>query len=260
MAHMRLIQQFRSDHSDLFPAHTPNRPEEEFLDQCAVIFQCTACGSVFHFKDAVSHGAECAQSSPTSWSIGYLAPAQHNTVAIVLSLLEVLELPQDTTMSSATEVLDGVRFVCLCGDPRYGGNFDFQGLVSIPSFVVIPKAESVLCEKLDHVLSENQEYEEIKSKILGKRRSRTTSTSASSDVQLINDHDRYALATKILRIDREELGYGDAAVASPTRTQRIPTRRKWDHCDICLQLTGTKFYFGGSLEFKRYHLDAKWVE
>ena len=110
--------------------------------------------------------------------------------------------------------------------------------------------------KLNHVIFENQEYEEIKSKVLGKTRSRKTHNSTLSDVQFINDHDPHVLTSKILRIDREQLGYDETGGFS-TQLQRVPTRRKWDHCEICLQLTGTKVYFGGNLEFKRYHLSAK---
>jgi len=112
--------------------------------------------------------------------------------------------------------------------------------------------------KLNHVISENQEYEEIKSKILGKTRSNTTYHSlALSDARLINDHDSYALTSKIVRIDHEELGYAEAVGGFSTQSQRVPTRKKWDHCEICLQLTGTKIYFGSDMEFKPYHLSAK---
>ena len=61
---------------------------------------------------------------------------------LVLSLLEVLELPKDVTTNSATETLKDVRFVCLCGDPRYEGHFDFEGLVGTFSSVVKSAAES----------------------------------------------------------------------------------------------------------------------
>ena len=113
--------------------------------------------------------------------------------------------------------------------------------------------------KLNHVIFENQEHEEIKSKVLGRTRSCATHHSALSNTQLINDHDPHALASKIVRIDREQLGYDEALGGFPGQSHRVPTRRKWDHCNICLQLTGTKVYFGGSAEFKRYHLSAKWV-
>ena len=111
--------------------------------------------------------------------------------------------------------------------------------------------------KLSHFISENQEHEEIKSKILGKTRSRTTQHQNLSDARLINDHDISALASKIVRVDREQPGNDEPGGGLPTQLQHIPTRRKWDHCDICLQLTGTKVYFGGSAELKQYHLVAK---
>jgi len=111
--------------------------------------------------------------------------------------------------------------------------------------------------KLSHVIFENQEYEEIKSKVLGKTRSRKTHNSALLDAQLINDHDARALASKILPTDREQLGHDETVEGVSAHSQRIPTRRKWDHCQFCLQLTGTKVYFGGNPEFKRYHLNAK---
>ena len=83
--------------------------------------------------------------------------------------------------------------------------------------------------------------------------------SAPLDARLINDHDPDALASKIVRIDREQLGDNELLGGPPAHPRHVPTRRKWDHCDICLQLTGTKVYFGGSAEFKQYHLAAKWV-
>ena len=115
--------------------------------------------------------------------------------------------------------------------------------------------------KLDHVISENQEHEEIKSKVLGKTRSRTSRRAVLSDAQLVllNDHNPDALASKIVRIGREQLGDDGLVGGSTGQSQRIPTRKKWDHCDVCLQLTGTKVYFGGSADFKRYHLTTKWV-
>ncbi|KAF9644276.1 hypothetical protein BDM02DRAFT_3190748 [Thelephora ganbajun] len=225
-------------HADLFPADTPNRPAAEFLEQYAAVLQCKACGSMYNFKDARSHGTECAQSSPNSWSIEFSTPAEHDIIALVLRLLEVLELPQNSTLSSAIEALEDVRFLCLCGDPRYEGHFDFQGL-------------------LNHVISENQEYEEIKSKVLGKTWSRTTHNSAPLDTQLINDHNTYSLKSKIVRIDREQLVHGEEVGNFPTQTQRVPSRRKWDYCEVRLQLTGTEVCFGGNLGFKRYHLGAK---
>ena len=109
----RLIQRFRSEHADIFPADLPTRPAAEFLDQWAIIFQCTVCGSAYHFKDAGAHGAECPRSSPSSWSIESSTPAKHSIVALVLSLLELLGLPQDITLSSATETIGGARFVSL---------------------------------------------------------------------------------------------------------------------------------------------------
>lgn len=111
--------------------------------------------------------------------------------------------------------------------------------------------------KLSHVIFENQEYEEIKSKVLGKTRSRKTHNSALPGAQLINDHDPRTLTSKILPTDREQLRQDEIVEGVSTQLQRIPTRRKWDHCQICLQLTGTKVYFGGNPEFKRYHLNAK---
>ena len=68
-------------------------------------------------------------------------PAQHSIVAIVLSLLEILELPRDATLSSATEALEGVCFACLCGDPRYEVNFDFRGIVGTFGLMESPTAE-----------------------------------------------------------------------------------------------------------------------
>ena len=140
----RLIERFRSEHADLFPPEASNRPAAEFLDQCAVIFQCTACESVYHFKDAESHGTECTRSPPSPRSIESSTPAKHSIVILVLSLLEVLELPQDVTFTSATEALKDVRFVCLCGDPRYEGHFDFKGLVGTLCFVTTSATELVL--------------------------------------------------------------------------------------------------------------------
>jgi len=233
----RLIQRFRSEHADFIPVEILNLSKAEFLDQCVVVFQCTACGSAFHFKDAESHGTECTRSSPNPWSIESSTPARHSIIEIASCLLEILKLPLGATLSSATEALKDVPFACLCGDPRYEGNFDFQGI-------------------LDHVIFENQEHEEIKSKILGKTRSSVADKPALFDTRLINDHNSYALKSNIVRIDREG-GYGDMVRGFATQPQRIPTRRKWDHCNICLQLTGTKVYFGGNPEFKRYHLSAR---
>jgi len=105
-AHKHLAQRFRSEHADLFPADTPDRPATEFLHKCAVLFQCITCGSVYHFKDSIFHRTECPLSSPGSWSIeSSSTPAKHNIVALILSLLEVPELPQTATLSSATEAL-----------------------------------------------------------------------------------------------------------------------------------------------------------
>jgi len=143
-ARKHLLRRFRSEHPDLFPTDIPDRPATEFLDQCAVLFQCSACGSVYHFKDSAFHGTECPLSSPGSWSIESFAPAKHNIVALALSLLEVLKLPQATTLSSATEGLRDIRFICLCGDPRYEGHFDFTGLVGAFSLIETLAAELLL--------------------------------------------------------------------------------------------------------------------
>jgi hypothetical protein len=142
--HNYLIQQFRNEHSNLFPAETPNHPKAKFHDQCAVIFQCTVCRSVFHLKDAGSHGAECPRSSRNSRSIESSVPAQRSIVATVLSLLKIIKLPHDATLSFATEALKDARFACLCGDPRYEGNFDFQGIVGTFNLIAtLPTAELV---------------------------------------------------------------------------------------------------------------------
>jgi len=90
------------------------------------------------------HQTECPLSSPGSWSIESSTPAKRKIVALILSLLEVLELPQTATLSPATEALRDIRFICLCGDPRYEGHFDFQGLVGTFRFVAAPAADSVL--------------------------------------------------------------------------------------------------------------------
>lgn len=141
--HTHLIERFHSEHADLFPTDIQNRPATEFPDQCAAVFQCTACGSVYHFKDAVSHRARCLRPSPSSRPTEPSIPAKHSIVVLVLSLLEVLDLPRDTTLTSATEALKDVRFVCLCGDPRYENHFDFQGLVSTPGLAATLVAELV---------------------------------------------------------------------------------------------------------------------
>ena len=252
-----LIQQFRSEHADLFPTGLPARPEAEFLDQCAVIFQCTACGNVFYFQDAGSHRAECVRSSRNSWSIETdSTPAQPGIAMAVLGLLKVIGLPQDATLSSATEALGDVRFACLCGDPRYQSNFDFQGLVGTSTSRRHLRL-SWFYTKLDHVISENQEYEGIKSKIVGKTRQHTAIDPALWNSQLINDHGPYELTFKIVRIDRGEPGYDDVVGEPPVQQLRVPAKRRWDHCDVCLRLTGTRVYFGGNPEFKRYHLSAR---
>ena len=113
--------------------------------------------------------------------------------------------------------------------------------------------------ELDHVVSENQEYEEIESKILGKSRSSTRNMPALSDAQLIDSHGPYALTPKIARVDREEPGYDHVVGGISTQPQRVPTRR-WDHCNVCLRLTGTKVYLGGSPDFKRFHLNLMCVK
>ena len=77
-------------------------------------------------------------------SIEPFTPAKHSIVVLVLSLLEVLELPLDVSFTSATEALKDVRFVCLCGDPRYEGHFDFKGLVGTFRFVTTSATELVL--------------------------------------------------------------------------------------------------------------------
>jgi len=141
--HTHLIERFHSEHADLFPTDIQNCPATEFLDRCAVVFECTACGSVYHFKDAGSHRVRCLRFSPSSWPTEPSVPAKHNIVKLVLSLLEVLELPRDTTLTSAAEALKDIRFVCLCGDPRYEGHFDFQGLVSTPGLAATLAAELV---------------------------------------------------------------------------------------------------------------------
>lgn len=110
--------------------------------------------------------------------------------------------------------------------------------------------------KLDHVISENWEHEEIKSQVLGKTRSRTAYPSVTPSAHLVNDHDASVLASKIVRISRGQPGYDESAGEFPRRLQRVPMKRKWDSRDACLGLTGTKIYFGGSAEFKRYHLSA----
>ena len=138
-----LIEQFRSEHANLFPADFQNCPMSEFLDRCAVIFQCAACGSAYHLKDAESHGVECPRSSLSSWSIESSIPAKHNTIVIVLNLLKILELSQDLTMTSATEMLKNIRFVCLCGDPRYESQFDLRGLVGASNLIVESTAELI---------------------------------------------------------------------------------------------------------------------
>lgn len=142
--HKRLIERFHSEHADLFPADIQNRPAAEFLDQFTVLFRCTACESVYHFKDVGPHGTKCLRSSPSSRSSESSVPAKHNTIVLVRNLLEVLELPQDLTLTSAAEALKDIRFLCLCGDPRYEGHFDFQGLVGASSLAVTSTAELVL--------------------------------------------------------------------------------------------------------------------
>ena len=52
-----------------------------------------------------------------------------------------------------------------------------------------------------------------------------------------------------MRIGRNEPGYDD--VIRGSSAQRVPARRKWDHCDICLRLTGTQVRLGGNAEYKR---------
>ena len=142
--HKHLARRFRSEHPDLILTDTRSRPAAEFLDQCAIVFQCTACGTLFHFGDSESHRTGCPRSSPGLWSFESSAPANHKIVALVLRLLEVLGLPQDITLDSATETLKDVQFLCLCGDPRYTGHFDFQKLVGIPNIAMISAAEIVL--------------------------------------------------------------------------------------------------------------------
>lgn len=137
----RLIERFCSEHANLFRADIQNCPTSEFLDRCAIVFQCVACGSVYHFKDAGSHGVECPRSSLNSWSIESSIPANHSIIVLVLNLLKILELSQDLTMTSATETLKDIRLVCLCGDPRYEGCFDFQGLVGTSDLMVTSTAD-----------------------------------------------------------------------------------------------------------------------
>ena len=99
---------------------------------------------MFHFKEAGPHGAECPQVSPSSWSIESSTVVKHDTIVLMLDLLEVLGLPQDATLSSATEAFKEVQFVCLCGDPRYEGHFDFEGLVSTSNLTATAAAKLVI--------------------------------------------------------------------------------------------------------------------
>jgi hypothetical protein len=66
-------------------------------------------------------------------------------------LLDVLKLLQDATVSFATEELREITFVCLFGNPRFEGNFDFQGIMyyfrlTVPGIVTPPtyRADSVI--------------------------------------------------------------------------------------------------------------------
>jgi hypothetical protein len=156
----RLAERFHSEHANIFPADIQNCPNSEFLDRCAVVFQCAARGSVYHLKDAESHGVECPRSSLSPWTIESSIPAKRNTIALVLNLLKILELSQDLTMTSATETLKDVRFVCLCGDPRYESRLDFQvgtsNLTVTLTAALIPSSSTTSFPKIRSMMESSQ--------------------------------------------------------------------------------------------------------
>ncbi|KAF9781518.1 hypothetical protein BJ322DRAFT_1220382 [Thelephora terrestris] len=230
-----MADSFRSTHRGLLSPNTSGVPDRELLEKVVTMFGCKSCKAVFDYKSHSKHGKECLKTIRAR-AVGSKGsePAGKYAVTLAVRLLRLLELPEDSTRALVEETFRETKFVCLCGNPKFRKQVGFF-------------------ELLQHLISENDAYEELDSKVQRGLKG-PDEQSICCKVPLINDHDPSILPSLIRRLDP-----GQPRWKFETRSANGhgPSKPRQAYCDLCFQVTGVRKFLGNDKEFMSYHMEAK---
>ena len=258
LTYSAMANSFRSVHQELLSQNTSTISDHEFLEKVVTMFGCKSCKAVYDYTAYAKHEKECAKAIRAR-SLGSRGsgPAERHAVVLALHLLQLLGLPEDSTRALVEQTFHGTKFVCLCGNPKFRKQVGFFELVRpIPTSVrLVSQANCSFLLKLQHLISENEAYEEVKHQIqMGGGRAGSAKGVLGDDLPWINDHDPSLLPSLIRRVDP-----GQPRWVFETRyaNGRGSTKPHQAHCDLCFRLTGVRKFLGGDKEYIAYHMEAK---
>ncbi|KAF9783124.1 hypothetical protein BJ322DRAFT_137033 [Thelephora terrestris] len=230
-----MADSFRSTHRGPLSPNKSGLPDRELLEKVVAMFVCKSCKAIFDYKSHAKHGKECFKAIRAR-AVGSKGsePAEKYAVTLAVRLLRLLELPEDSTRTLVEETFRETKFVCLCGNPKL-------------------KKQVGFFELLQHLVSENEAYEELDSKAqLGPKG--PGDESLRCKVPLINDHDPSVLPSLIRRVDP---GQPRWKLETRFANGHGPSKPRQAYCDLCFRLTGVRKFLGNDKESMSYHMEAK---
>jgi len=125
-----MANSFRSVHCGLLPPSVSGAPDRELLEMVVTMFGCKACKFLYDYKSHSKHGKECSRAiRARSFGSGCSGPAEKHAIVVVLHLLKLVGLPEDSTRALVGRTFDETKFVCLCGNPKFRKQVGFFELV-----------------------------------------------------------------------------------------------------------------------------------
>ncbi|KAF9646712.1 hypothetical protein BDM02DRAFT_3188609 [Thelephora ganbajun] len=232
-----MANSFRSVHQGLLPPNISDVSDREFLEKVVTMFTCKSCKAVYDFKTHSQHGKECLKAiQARSFGSKGSRPAEKHAIVLAVRLLQLLGLPDDSTRALVEQTFGETKFVCLCGNPKFRKQVGFF-------------------ELLQHLISENEAYEEVKCQVqIGVQRLNPDGETFSCDVPLINDHDPSLLPSLVRRVDP---GQPQWKFETKSVDGRGPTKPYRMYCELCFHLAGVRKVLGDDKEYMAYHMEAK---
>lgn len=133
-----MADSFRSAHQGILSPDTSAASDCDFLEKFVTMFACKSCRAVYDYKTHANHGAECVKAiRARSLGSKHSGPVGRHAVVLALRLLQLFDLPEDSTRALVEEMFCETKFVCLCGNPKFRKHVGFFELVRLfPTLVL----------------------------------------------------------------------------------------------------------------------------
>jgi hypothetical protein len=135
----KIANYFRSTLQGSLPPSISGTSDRELLEKVVTLFECVSCKAVYDYKTHSRHEKDCLKAIQARFlGLQPSRPVSTHAVILVIHLLQLLGLPEDSTRTLVEQTFCETYFVCLCGNPKFRKQVGFFALVRLIPALVQP--------------------------------------------------------------------------------------------------------------------------